>query len=67
MNIGNILIVAYFILGLILSIYWFNTEYIKKYAEIRDKGEEENGMTNIFLLSLILFWPIKLFKKIIRK
>ena len=58
-------VISYVLVGICLSIYWFDHEYVKKYEELRRNGKEEDGMTNIFMAALLLFWPIKLIKNLI--
>jgi hypothetical protein len=67
MDIGSIITTVYFVVGGILTFYWFNKEYSENYEKQVKDGLEEKGMVNIFLLLLWVFWPIKLIKNIIRR
>jgi uncharacterized membrane protein YphA (DoxX/SURF4 family) len=67
MDICGILVVVYFIVGVILALYWFKTDYAESYKSSVENGTEEKGMTCIFLLLLIIFWPIKLVRNLIKK
>jgi len=67
MDICGILVVVYFIVGVILALYWFKTDYAESYKSSVEDGTEEKGMTCIFLLLLIIFWPIKLVRNLIKK
>ena len=50
MDICGILVVVYFIVGIILTLYWFKTDYAESYKSSVEDGTEEKGMTCIFLL-----------------
>lgn len=63
MDIG---IIVYFVLGLILTLYWYERDYSKKYKELEQKEGVEKGMANIFLLFLWVFWPINMIKNLIK-
>ena len=63
MDIG---IIVYFVLGLILTLYWYERDYGKKYKELEQKEGVEKGMANIFLLFLWAFWPINMIKNLIK-
>ena len=67
MDICGILVVVYFIVGIILTLYWFKTDYAESYKSSVEDGTEEKGMTCIFLLLLIIFWPIKLVRNLNKK
>lgn len=67
MDISGIISVSYFIIGFILSIYWFNKEYAESYNEAVANKNIEKGMSSISMLGFMLFWPIKLVKNIIKK
>lgn len=67
MELSGIISVIYFIIGFALSIYWFNKDYAKSYNAAVAEGDVEKGMSSIFLVVLMLFWPIKLVKNIIKR
>lgn len=59
---------GYMLAGIALTMYWWNTEYEKTYQEAKTRGEgTEDAMANIFMICLIVFWPIKLIKNLIVK
>lgn len=62
MNIVEICVIAYLVVGVVLAFVWWINEY-KVEAENEDPEEEiESSMACIFLLLLVMFWPIKLVK-----
>jgi hypothetical protein len=63
MNIG---VITYFIIGLILTFYWYERDYHKEYVELEKTDGVEKGTGNIFLLILWFFWPINMIKNIIK-
>ena len=60
-------IVVYFIIGIILSIYWWNKEYEEDYEKLKKMNEVDESGTMIFLMFLTVFWPIKFIKNLINK
>lgn len=67
MDINSIISISYLAIGFILAIYWFYQDYTELYNQVVIEGKEEKGMTSIFLVLLMVFWPIKLIKNIIKK
>ncbi len=67
MNIGPFIMIAYFVIGLVLTFYWFDRDYSAQIKELHDSGEEDKGGVSIVLLGLVLFWPIKLVMNLIKK
>ena len=60
MEIGTII---YFLIGMMCSYHWFEEDYGKEYRELKKKGEVEDGIVVILLLSMAIFWlPIFLYK-----
>jgi hypothetical protein len=57
----EIFVSIYLFIGIISMWYYVNAKY---YNELYDKKEFEHGMFNIFLLVLIILWPITLYKYI---
>ena len=60
-----IYLAVYLAIGLMLSLYWLDTDYAEERREVSDKAIDD-GMTNIFLLGLCFFWPFYLLKNIIK-
>lgn len=63
----NIIVVAYFVIGFCLSIYWFNKNYAETYDAAVIDGNVEKGMSSIMMLGLMLFWPIELLMNCFKK
>ena len=53
-------LIIYFVIGMILSIWWWEKEY-----KVEDEDELEKGTVCLFLLFLTFFWPVKLIKNLI--
>ena len=53
----NLLSILYYIVGILLTIYWF----IKKYKY------KTNEISNILLVFCIILWPFKLLYDLIKK
>lgn len=53
--------IIYFIIGILLAVTWWKTEYKAQYDEAKasEYGAEE-GMVCWLLLMILFFWPIKL-------
>lgn len=64
----NIVCLFYFVAGILLAIYWWEKEQKQQYEEAK-KSEEgvENGAVEIYMLGLMILWPIKLTKNLIKK
>ena len=68
MSLCEILFLAYFLVGGILSWYWRNENYAKKYEEARNSEEGvEEGMAAMLICILFIFWPIVLIYKLGKK
>ena len=67
MQLSSILTLGYLFIGLILALYWLDNDYAESHEKAVKDGVEDKGMTNIFLLLLMFFWPIKVIKNITRK
>lgn len=63
----GIIVISYFVIGFILAIYWFNKEYAESYNDVVINGNAEKGMSSIFLMMLMILWPIKLVRNIIKR
>jgi hypothetical protein len=55
-------LIIYFVIGMILSIWWWEKEY-----KVEDEDELEKGTVCLFLLFLTFFWPVKLVKNLIER
>ena len=64
MDILSIIFISYFVIGLILSVYWWNKEYKSNYEYDKENEEVyvEEPMVMIFLAFMVLFWPFVLLK-----
>ena len=62
----DIVVITYFVIGLVLVFYWYERDYHKEYVELNEKEEVEKGMVNMFLLFLWVFWPINMIKNIVK-
>lgn len=51
----------YFLIGCLLTYYWWTKSYSKKCEIAKANNDVEESMVHIFLILLIFFWPIKLF------
>ena len=65
---GNLYLAIYIIVGLFLSIFWWNKKYKRDYdyAKAKEDGVED-GMAVLFLLILMTFWPLVAIYKLIKK
>jgi hypothetical protein len=52
-----ILTILYLIIGFMCASHWFEEDYEEEYYQLKIKGEVEEGMVNLLMLGLILFWP----------
>ncbi len=58
----------YLLIGICLTMYWWNKSYKKSYDEAKASGEGvEKGMVNILLTTLMIFWPFVLIYKLLNK
>ena len=64
----EILFLIYIVIGILLTIYWWEKEQKQLYEEAR-KSEEgvEKGAIEIYMMGLAALWPIKLIKNLIKK
>ena len=65
MDIIEIAVLVYFVVGLILSLVWWEQEYKVEYEYEKEYGEVESGMAILHMTWLMIFWPIKLLKNYI--
>lgn len=66
MEIQYAAIVAYLLVGIMLSYYWFVRDYEKEYEKSIEDGEtEERGMFSLVMLLMTVLWPFILIKKLI--
>lgn len=60
--IANALCILYFIIGIILTFYWYITKYKNDITE-----DCQHGIISIIFIICIAFWPIKIFLDIWKK
>lgn len=66
MEIQYAAIVAYLLVGIMLSYYWFVRDYEKEYKKSIEDGEaEEKGMFSLVMLLMTVLWPFILIKNLI--
>ena len=63
----GIIVCVYFIIGVVLSYYWFEKDYSKDYEEAEKEGMAEKGAVGILLLLMCAFWPVKLTSRLYKK
>lgn len=63
----NIYIIIYLIVSLVATIWIWNKYWAKEYNKAKNKGNVEDGMACIFMLSIFVFWPIMCIKNLINK
>ena len=56
MATGDYCVIGYFIIGMILTIYWWFDEYKADYEETMKKGECEKPMVILLLLFTTYIW-----------
>ena len=66
MNIGAIIFYIYFFIGFVVMNYdWF--KYQKPvYDQAKKMGMVEDGMAIIYMMGVMIFWPIKIMRYIMR-
>jgi len=62
MSVGQVILIAYFIIGLVLALVWWNDEYKPEYEYEKDIDEVEEPMAILLIVFLMFFWPVKLIK-----
>ena len=62
MSVGQVILIAYFVMGLVLALMWWNDEYKPEYEYEKDTDEVEESMAVLLIVFLMFFWPIKLIK-----
>lgn len=67
LNIGDYCVIVYIIIGIILTIYWWFTEYKKNYEECHASGECEESMVIMLWIFTIFLWPVIIGAKISKK
>ena len=66
MEIQYAAIVAYLLVGIMLSYYWFVRDYEKEYKKSIEDGEtEERGMFSLVMLLMTVLWTFMLIKNLI--
>ena len=62
MSVGQVILIAYFVIGLVLALMWWNDEYKPEYEYEKDTDEVEEPMAVLLIVFLMFFWPVKLIK-----
>ena len=62
MSVGQVILIAYFVIGLVLALVWWNDEYKPEYEYEKDTDEVEESMAVLLIVLLMFFWPVKLIK-----
>jgi hypothetical protein len=62
MSVGQVILIAYFVIGLVLALVWWNDEYKPEYEYEKDADEVEESMAVLLIVFLMFFWPVKLIK-----
>lgn len=60
MAIGDYCVIGYFIIGMILTVYWWFTDYKADYDEAVKTGECEKPMVILHWLFTTYIWPVVL-------
>ena len=63
----NIITIIYVIIGCLYSVYIWRSYQKKVYNELIELGTLDSNMLSIYWMFMILFWPVDLIAKIIRK
>ena len=61
------IVCVYFVIGVVLSYYWFKKDYSKDYEEAVKEDMAEKGAVGILLLLMCVFWPVKLTSRLYKK
>lgn len=67
MNTYEISTLAYFIIGIVLTLYWFYRDYNRAYKKGAVNGTVEDGMVSILLLYMVAFWPFGLIMNLVTR
>ena len=62
--------IIYAVIGFIVSIIYWNKKYEKPYRLAKKHGNAEDSAVSLYLLCLLIFWPILVvyvFYKLIKK
>ena len=62
MSVGQVILIAYFVIGLALALMWWNDEYKPEYEYEKDTDEVEESMAVLLIVFLMFFWPVKFIK-----
>lgn len=58
--------IIYLVIGILLTFYWYKKEYEPQYNAIKEQDiDPEDGMLNILLCMLVIFWPVKFITNLI--
>ena len=66
-DLYTLLMFTYMLIGILLMLYWWNTDYAFDYETAKIRGEVQDGAACLLMLGMIVFWPLKLIHKIIKK
>jgi len=67
MATGDYCVICYWVIGMILTVYWWFAEYKKSFEECKDKGECEEPMVIVLWLFTTYIWPVVLYVRFIAK
>lgn len=52
--------IIYFIIGLLVFRYYWHKDYEEEYNHLKENGECEDSMAILFMMFMVVLWPIKL-------
>lgn len=65
---SNLYLAIYLGIGLIFTLFWWNRKYKKDYDYAKEvENGVEDGMAVLFLLILMMFWPLVAIYKGLKK
>lgn len=63
--IGYCIVCGYWVIGMILMIYWWITEYKQDYEKTKATGECEESMVILYWVFTPIIWPLVICAKYI--
>lgn len=64
----TVIMTAYMVIGLLLTLYWWEKQYEAAYIKAKESDEgADEPMSVLFLTFLAIFWPIVLVYKAIKR
>ena len=64
----TVIMIAYMVIGLLLTLYWWDKQYEAAYIKAKESEEgADEPMSVLFLAFLAIFWPIVLVYKAIKR